>query len=83
MISWLSVTCKCELYDVSSVAMLGGVEEQILTPLSLSPNPFRLARANSMVMRWWQMLACLYNPPDPPTHANTPLLPDGDREVLN
>lgn len=47
----------------------------LLTPLSVSPNPFRLARANSMVMRRWQMLACLYNPPNPPTHAKTPILP--------
>lgn len=31
------------------------VEEKILTPLLLSPNPFRLVRANTMIMRWWQM----------------------------
>lgn len=30
----------------------------------LSPNPFCLARANSMVMRLWQMLTC-HNAPDP------------------
>lgn len=49
------------------------VEENILTPLSLNPNPFCLVWANSMVMRWWQMLACLYNPHKPPrTHVETP-----------
>lgn len=49
----------------------GWVGGEILTPLSLSPNPFRLVRANSVVMICWQMLACLYNPRDPPTHVET------------
>lgn len=59
------------------------MEINFLTPLSLSPNPFRLVRANSMVMRWWQMLACLYKPPDPPAHAKSSLLPDEERETLD
>lgn len=69
-----------ELWDESLVAKW--VEINFLAPLFLSPNPFRLGRANSMVMRWWQMLACLYKPLDPPTHARSSLLPDEEREML-